>query len=775
MEGKDYFQSFDDYFWQWEDNAEVLAIPGESTIAYYSFVSEVLHKLSSQGLPPFGSLLLAIIATNQEGRRSLDAVYNLMIMQLEVYHQSSAGNQTLTDCISFLKLLSEVPQKYKEGKRRILLLQAVFERCHNAVSSKHAEELLAYYSGIPDSLSPKATFKVGVLKKDIRTIALLNSQFSNVQSILDRIASLPDIPSELEVIPDIAPIRPAEKDFVELLIEHQKTFYVGSLVKRIWNGLQIPLHTNMPSSQPLGGISDLTNKGDFDKLLVSEFANDDLIFLSRLANNEALYLHREVPPVKNEFQRILLVDVSMKCWGTPKTIALAAMLAIAKHPKSRIGCTAYAIGNTFEQLTIDTVDGIIDAVQIVDSSLHPAEGLAAFIDTNALPAGTELFILTVADNLMHPSMLKALQGTKATIYWLSTSTSGDINMYRQQNGKKHLQHLQLQLADAWKNEKKTKNTPEYKQVGEFPILVRPGTDTKKILSASDGCIFLVTGDRMLLKQYGPSRKPGVKGWDIICTNLRHISGPLEIAYVSHREYVLLMFNTNNRKLTLLNTKTREEHITDFAYWTGTGEFIVHKQEFYYKDNNGIWSISLDGKIGRPGTGIAAVNGEISYKPHINRDIFTARETELNMLKQRHTSMLQVFKNLTNVFINQTGNLVLNVHELIINNGGHLKLDPTGFRRQEAEAKLEDKKFVFADGSSVEIAMGRIIILKSSDPELSPIYISSAIDAALGAATDDVFTGNEYYNKGMKNISTSIFYGKYIARFTKHILDNTPAR
>jgi preprotein translocase subunit SecB len=46
--------------------------------------------------------------------------------------------------------------------------------------------------------------------------------------------------------------------------------------------------------QPIGGISDMTNKGDFNRMLL-EFANEDEVFMNRVANNEALYIQRNTP------------------------------------------------------------------------------------------------------------------------------------------------------------------------------------------------------------------------------------------------------------------------------------------------------------------------------------------------------------------------------------------------------------------------------------------------------------------------------------------------
>lgn len=314
-----YFQSYDNYFWQWEDNGEVLAIPGDSTIAYRAFIGEVYQKIIPQGIPPFGSLLLAIIATNPDSKDSLVAV-NRLLQKLMTENERAFIDRVF----SFLHVLSEVPKEYKTGNKRIILLQSIFQSCHNILSADNSKRIFGNYFSAPIDkplLLKKEKFSSHVFVRDLRTLELIGQKLPTVNDIIDRMAGLPELKEEIE-IPVSVEESSVTKDFVEELIDHTKTFHVGSLIKRLWSGLNIPVHASQPSQQPIGGISDLTNKGDFDKLLLSEFANDDLVFLSRLANNEALYIHREIPPANNDFQRVILIDVSLKNWGTPKTSTL---------------------------------------------------------------------------------------------------------------------------------------------------------------------------------------------------------------------------------------------------------------------------------------------------------------------------------------------------------------------------------------------------------------------------------------------------------------------
>ena len=99
MTALNYFQSYQNYFWQWEDAGEVVAIPQETTIAYRQLLGDIIDKLYPQGLPPFGSLLLVMIATNPNGSISLDAIYSIVQRSGALPKNSEA---TLAGAIGFV-------------------------------------------------------------------------------------------------------------------------------------------------------------------------------------------------------------------------------------------------------------------------------------------------------------------------------------------------------------------------------------------------------------------------------------------------------------------------------------------------------------------------------------------------------------------------------------------------------------------------------------------------------------------------------------------------
>lgn len=731
-----YFQSYEKYFWQWEDDGAVVSIPGANTVAYKDYLGDVLEKLSPQGLPPFGSLLLAIIATNPDGATSLDVVYRITSDALK-----TTDDNDLARAINFLKLLAELPGTFKEGPKRIQVLQVLFERCHNILSIRNSEEVVRKYrNGLnADSV---LTFNRSVVDRDFRTLSLLDSRFPDVDSILQRIAGLPDhtkFDVELEeqhILRDGV----AKIDLIDELISNNKTHTVGSLVRWLWAGLNIPVHSTLPSQQPLGGISDLTNKGDFDRLLISEFANDDIFFLSRLANNEALYVHREIPPAHNNLHRHIVIDSTLKSWGTPRAISFALMLAIKSHPKTDIPCSAFALGNDqYYPIATDSIENIIDALKILEGNLHPGKSLENLLKDFGTDRNTEIFLLTEKSTITQPGLLKVLNESNGKIaYVILTDPFGNIDVYkRERSGNRHVQHIKVPLEDLW-TKKKESASPE--QVGtkfnvDYPILLRSDRTAKAILTAPDGEVFQCTSERSVLRLFDSTNHSG-RGWDLVCRDLPYKTEICEIGIDESGAYILLLFDPPDREISLLNLQTGEKHVFVFNHWKSgvKPSFIFDLGKFYHYNSHGQWSISA--------------KGQVEPVERIDQNIFQDREKVLSTALLKYRSNYGLFKSVKKVYINESGQLVFNVHTLTLTpDGTHLKLTPTANLSSKVSAvNNTDNIFTFEDGSSVEVLRSGLLILRSSDRMVPAIYIPTVLDASLGVATSDEFAGNKYFYK-----------------------------
>lgn len=707
-----YFQAHLDYFWQWEEDTQIIAIPNGNTIVYRQLALEILEHLSPQGLPSFGCILLAIIATNSDAETNLNTIGGIA-RKLFLRKGSSKHDfvqSQLPAAIAFLKTLANVPEKYKQGKGRLLLFQTLFERGHNRLSerkNKFAIHLLKTKRFDKLQLSLLKEIHPQRFHQDFRQFALLNDKFPTVDSILAQLSALPEMDELLE-LEEIHESDHVYENFVDELIDHTQTFHMGALIPQLWSGLDIPYHHALPSQQPLGGVSDITNKGEYSKLLISEFAHEELIFLSRLANNEALFLNREIPPQSSNVERVILVDASIKSWGTPKTIAHAIMIAIAHHPKTAIHCEAYAVGDAYYPLKFQNINEVIVGLQMLDACLHPSKGLQLYFEAESKHNLQEIIFVGAADTFKQAAFQEVLQTHQQHIRFLiQTDAQGNIAVYRnQKKGKKHIQHIQLPLARLWKK-KPTKERNEVlkeEKTSNYPILFPSVSHPKTMLLSTDEKAYQIT-EKTLLKLDGNASTIRGKGWKLLVEGLP-FKGQAEIGILQNGDTILLMFNPQNRALVWINVTTNERQSTTFSDWKSSIRpfFFFYNDTFNYLTADARWIIKADPQL--------SIHEQVNTA-HIREVYNELQEKKLN-LKQRSWMDYSILKKVKTVFINQRNNLVFNSHELICTRRG-IRLEIKRDQEVKFAARLTAKdEFTFPSGSKLNINRLGLFMLDSNN-------------------------------------------------------------
>jgi len=716
-----YFQSYDHYFFQWEDDAEVLAISEGNTIAYREYLVDVLEKLSHQGLPRFGTLLLTILATNINGKSNVLA-FEKLIENIEL------DKEFRQSVIFFLLNLTQLPQKYKEGNNRLMLFQTLFLNVHNAISYKenfYFIEQLKKKNYEPYKLvTDKKEITNSDAYQDLRAIQYLSKRFPDIESIVNSLLDLPEIDQLSVVLKEDIAEKKMSNSLVDALIENEKTFHIGSLIKYIWGGLNIPFHSLLPSQQPMGGFSDLSNKGDFDKLLISEFANDDLIFLSRLANNEALYINREIPPQSNNVERIIIIDVSIKNWGTPKSIAYALMLAITNHPKTDIVCSAYIVGDNFCKIAINNIHEIIESIQTVEVSLHAANGLGKLLKECQLPIKKEVIFISSNDAFKQTELQIILQENRKFFnYWMLTDVDGNIEVYKlQQNNKKQIQHILLPLNEIWKNDKAgNKSSLNIEEtIAHYPILFPLISNYKKIITTHDNEVFCIVSDSAVLQHFDKKSTHYLKGWKLIYNNLfPKLTGEFEIGKMRNGDYVLLVFKVHTKELSLINLTSGKSKKVFFDEWVSAhnSSFIFNYslQIFHYIAHNIAWTFNDK---------IEENEIEILKESSSNYDdkilLYQQNEIKIKETKKKLHLYTGILKNIQTVSINYENRLVFNAHQLILNQNNTIKIKQSNYRSMKIKVeavKHKDNTFVFPNGSSVFVNRLGMIVLNPSEKDL----------------------------------------------------------
>lgn len=760
MELKAYFQSYENYFWEWKTDEDIpgdsgyndnnlISVPGVGAIAYRPYIMEVLKELQPIGWAPFGALLMVLYAM-QDGYTDFAGP----LRKTAEFYSTGNFEFNAEREIEFLEKIKALPRVYKQKQNRIILLQTLFKDSHNRISASNAEATLRIYYRRPQELADSAEKQhagPSVLNKDLSAMDL-NERFPTTQSIIDAMKGLVNEPELNDEIAQEETTAETNKNFIKELIEEPKTFQVGSLIKRIWSGLRIPMRHLSPGEQPIGGISDMTNKGDFHRMLLSEFANEDEVFMNRVANNEALYIQREIPPEENIFERIILIDTSLRNWGAPKVLASASAIAVIKHPKAHSECKVFALGQTGLPISLNKVEEVIESLNHVSPVLEVSEALEKFFNEENTQKDIEVFFITHQDNVTDEKVQKVIHQNRDRLKFLVTTTAdGEINFYKHHQGaRKHIQKIKLPLHELWANPPRQKkatinlNGKKTDLPLNYPILFP--TPTNKITQfLYEGEFFILSSKKQLLKTYLSDNYYDRHSYDYYKTYhgcevlIEDISvkssGKFALAKNKQQHFILCQYQPNKKLVSKLNLNTKEyseQNVTGLNI-PETYELIYFGKNFYLHEfaNPLLYKINIEGNIS-----LETISGK---DKEIDKNTIKAG-TEAAKLKQ---SGLKIINNFNRVGINIYGDLVISGHKLYSASENTLNFSKNRYEIK-VYAEQNKNKFTFPDGSEIIADSRGMLTFRSSNKSIEEFFIPSAANGFLSLATYTEFGGSEYY-------------------------------
>ena len=724
-EVSEYMQSYADYFWQYEDGGKVIAVPDGHTLAYSELlIKEILPYLAVQGLPRFGALLLALAATSSHGGNTLNEI-------MAIVNRHTENNDDIKQGLKFAQLLSQLPARYKKGKLRLALLQAIFSSSHNSLSKKRSSRILEGLKRDPMLSSHPKVLQKSSLKKgqsnienDFKVLGIIGRELGSVEAIVRRVAELPQLEESLRELDFESEKQADEKGFVDQLIDHDKTYHIGALITRLISGLHIPFHSSLPSDQALGGVSDITNKGKFDKLLLSEFAFDDHVLMSRLANNESLFYHREVPPADNQYARIILLDATLKNWGTIRTLSFATMLAIAKHPKNKNPCRVFGVGKSYQEIAIDTIDAVIDALHILDPSLDPGIGLMELFSSEQLPT-SEMFFIGSMESLSSPGMqLFSAKLGKRIDHWLHPNANGEISVYKNpKRGKRFVQELRLPLNELWQRPKRESKETAVQEDHTYPILF-PRTKFKELWTGEQYA-YAVTKNRSLLRNYAKDDENG-QGWELVTSQ-----------FLSRDELKAVMTHDDLSTTVLVKDHHR---IWSLMHFPSCERTVIPKS----KELNACKEFDVEGEFFKGYTYSKTLYIDITGKVSEKERNFNLVERE----KPRNPS-INHYQNIKGIYILQNDTLRIGKQDLVVQDKQiFLRHDGSQLNQSTIKIKAHQRSprlYTFPDGSVIEHNRDGMLILTSYNPSIPKIFIPCVLNFPLGVATEFSFAGSPYYH------------------------------
>jgi len=778
-----YFRPQKDYFWYWADDGKVIEFSNGATVCYREDLLFILQSLNLPRALPFSTFILLFCAC----KNNFESTYNFEAGLQYICDQGPAANnervqlqQLLKDSMAFLRLVNSLSYSYRMGLKRIPLYQAIFEDYFTEDSKTHnLKELVSQFNtGTFDEYifikrdGPHLSFK-----NILRPLAEALKQFPTKEALeLKLRTGLTTLPVKADM-----PLPPPVSDTLfDILEADAKTAGISMLARHIIGALSIPMHLSGSSDQSVGGVSDISNRGHYDKLLLSELAQDDLLLTARLANNEALFLQREELPVNNSQEWHILLDTTLKMWGLPRIFGLAAGLAFSEGRKKKEAMNAWALGGKqATPIDLHSKEGIIQTLEQLDPALNCGAQLDKLLSDQKGQKGKYIMI-TAAHYKEDTAFLAHFLPLKDQLdYLVVVSRDGHIELFETQGGRHKLLNqatidldsLLFARPKRFYNNTNKSAWPAMLQHRDFPLYF-PASKIKlkpDLVRFNQKRAVIITQDKRVLLWQAKDR------------------GAIEL--VNHIETGEYFWGDGGAEtLFLLVKNTANDFVIiyqlDVIHYTYSvvQSAPLKADDVRFLDN--LFYIKSDGRIPTidPKTG-----QRVFISDHANRGMMafsqpqvTPHITLLNQAKRFINNGYSAINSATSVYVSTNGRLFVDHRDLKLNpDGNHLFFNDNPNQaewnrpyKQEALLiehlpKIKFSKFIWKNGSEAVVDSRGMLHLKSADTSLPEITIILVIAKTTACwASDGMVTGSAYFADAKPNtyIAPKDFYDNYIQPF-----------
>lgn len=478
---KKYLSSPAGSFWKWADNGRVIVwAHRDTTIAFGEELSIILGRFCGKGLPSLDAVLLVLAALkpswNEDNEKLRDRLVELLKYK-NVSPEHVDSSTAATEKLAQFRMLPSSVTKTIDGKSD--LIEMIFEIAPAVVTPSVSMMVCEILQDgmLRDSrtivslprLRGGRVQSTRSLAEDLRLIDFGTPE--NVFSTLElrQRTGLMELPSPAEI--ELVQNSPVESDVVRALIhqlmQDDSLYGVAKVARSLSAVVSWPRPIDISNDMPLGGVSDLSNRGSLDRLLLSELAHDDLMLATRVALNEALYLRRESPPSPPPQHRSILIDTGLRMWGVPRLFSTAVALSIASSGEATT-TTHHARGDTIISVDLASVNGITSLLASLEPAAHPGKALGAFhkhLQENTL--NSDVFFITTPAVLTDPEFQKdwSESNPPPQVYFATVERTGQFQLWGQHaRTRKLLSSVKLDLDELLKPPAKEPVAPSKKLI-----------------------------------------------------------------------------------------------------------------------------------------------------------------------------------------------------------------------------------------------------------------------------------------------------------------------
>jgi len=521
-------------FWRWSQDIEALLYPNGATMVLYEEIEQLILATNAAGLPRFEELLLVYAATKRSWK---DNGGSAQILNYASSHQTGE---------EFLSRVEQMGAALDQINAAVLRDGPSTEISHallNLLFRDHSDDM------DPEDAAQVATaFREGLIAVHLReearrhqhaapSGALTLGFMETVRNVLEVCREFdPDL-IDLEMLARTGLVTAPTQADVDLPIVEQMRSLVGELLEDHHQGLaglariarslsavvQLPRPMSQPEDMPMGGYSDIANRGSLDRLLISELAQDPEVLAVRVALNEALYLRRESPPRQPSRRRAIFIDNGIRLWGLPRVFAHGLALAFGMQSEADATVKVYTHANgELIEADLASREGLLDLLSRLNPEPTPRDSVTRFLQKFHDPeGGTERIVITHPQVAAESSFLDRLLSEAPEELFLATvDREGHYALeFFSQAGHRQLQQAQLDLESLLDGSEGRKgglgqlrhvdaSLPAILQLERFPLMLAPAIPSENMAFLPDVGLVGNTNDGVLY--HWPNREAGAR-------------------------------------------------------------------------------------------------------------------------------------------------------------------------------------------------------------------------------------------------------------------------
>ena len=512
-----------DAFWKWDEDVDAVLWADGRTIAFITELAEILEGEAPYGLPSMSGVVLLLAACRDSWSTAPPPVHALLgqIRWIDE-HLATIGSEShydadwLNTLLEDLHKISELPRELRASTRaKSALIAALFEDEQHRTSRETAEtviDVLQREEIPPLCVEPITMHDFGWQVANIEAIRRLAERL--VRFDLNAFRLRMETGLDIEVLPaEIEePLARRVRQLLDDLKDDEELAGLARLTRSLMAVTNLPRPLDVNEDLPIGGVSDIANRGSFDRLLLSELAADNDVLTMRVAMNEALYLRRETSTQTPPRHRVVIVDSGLRLWGVPRVYATSVAMSLAAMTETHVEFTAFRPeGSLLEPIDFATRDGLIEHLHTLLPDSHPGEALQRLqLDLAECDHEYDAILVTAEDVLADPAFQQALDNDGEAIRFIAAVTrdGGFRLLERTPRGVKVLREASLDLDHLLApSEKPTQplidsdgpsRLPAIMRVSPFPLRMPHHMNWKQAWTDGRGWLFAVTNDHRLM-------------------------------------------------------------------------------------------------------------------------------------------------------------------------------------------------------------------------------------------------------------------------------------